>query len=83
MEKNDRTRAELAALYQEKTGRSIHPASVSKIPLPRGDQPQKKTLRASEQSRPDVVQARKHFRQEVATIRAEDLVFVDERGSPR
>ena len=30
-EKNDRTRAELATLYQEKTGRRIHPASVSKI----------------------------------------------------
>ncbi len=30
-EKNDRTRAELAALYQEKTGRRVHPASVSKI----------------------------------------------------
>jgi transposase len=30
-EKNDQTRAELARLYQEKTGRRIHPASVSKI----------------------------------------------------
>lgn len=30
-EKNDRTRAELAALYQEQTGRAMHPASVSKI----------------------------------------------------
>ena len=30
-EKNDRTPAELAVLYQERTGRRIHPASVSKI----------------------------------------------------
>lgn len=30
-EKNDRTRAELATLYQEKTGRRVHRASMSKI----------------------------------------------------
>lgn len=30
-EKNDRTNAELAALYEKETGRRIHPASVSKI----------------------------------------------------
>jgi transposase len=30
-QKNDRTRTELATLYQEQTGHAIHPASVSKI----------------------------------------------------
>ena len=35
---------------------------------------------ASEQDRPDVQQARAQFRQEVAGIASEDLVFLDERG---
>ena len=56
-EKNDRTRAELAMLYQERTGRRIHPASVSKILSREGITRKKKTLRASEQHREDVVQA--------------------------
>ncbi len=40
----------------------------------------KKTLRASEQERADVKQARKQFRQEVKTIDPQDLVFLDETG---
>lgn len=79
-EKNDRTGAEMATLYQERTDRRIHPASVSKILRREGISRKKKTLRASEQGREDVVQARQQFWQEVATIPREDLVFVDESG---
>lgn len=50
-EKNDRTRAELATLYQEKTGRRVHPASVSKI-LRREGISRKKKDAASQGAKP-------------------------------
>jgi transposase len=40
----------------------------------------KKTLRASEQLRPDVVAARASFQAEIQQIAPEDLIFVDESG---
>ena len=41
---------------------------------------EKKSLRASERQRPEVVEAREAFRTVLATRKAEDLVFVDESG---
>lgn len=41
----------------------------------------KKVLRAEERDRPDVQQKRRQFRQEVATLDAQRLVFVDEMGA--
>lgn len=74
---SDLTIAELCARLAER-GTTTSPAAVSrylnKLELTR----KKKTIRAVEQSREDVVRARDDWRKEQKTLRHEQLVFVDE-----
>ncbi len=76
---NDQTLEEYAAGYAQRTGRAY---SISHIC--RGLQAvrlwRKKTLRASEQLRTDVVEARAAFQAEIQQVAPEDLVFIDESG---
>ena len=70
----DATLAELGAKFK-------HPTSTMDLWLDRLGYSCKKTLHASEQSRPDVVEQRKAWREKLADLPAAKLVFVDESGA--
>jgi transposase len=65
-------------MRSEQTGATAYrPSAVPWAPCNYGE---KKTLRASEQLRPDIVAERAAFQAEVQQIPVEDLVFLDECG---
>src|SRR5208282_1031214 len=82
-EKADITMPELAAELAAATGAKADPASLSRW-LIRAGYRFKKTLRASEQDRPDVKQAREEWtgvRQPKMQLEPHRLVFLDETGT--
>ena len=70
----DATLAELGAKFK-------HPTSTMDLWLDRLGYSCKKTLHASEQSRPDVIEQRRVWREKLAHLPAAKLVFVDESGA--
>lgn len=70
----DATLAELGAELER-------PTSTVELWLTRLGWSCKKTLRAAEQSRPDVVEQRKQWPQRLAEVSADRFVFVDESGA--
>lgn len=79
-EQNDATLAEYAGRFKEHTGFEVSPSSICRA-LKRLDLPRKKkTLRASEQDRPDVAAKRALFQKEVGGLDPHRLVFMDETG---
>jgi transposase len=79
-EQADATLAEYAARFEARTGIQISGSSVCRALQRLGLTRKKKTLRASEQKRPDVAAKRVAYRAEVGSIDPHRLVFLDETG---
>lgn len=79
-EQNDATLAEYAERFTARTGYEISPSSVGRALKRLKLFRKKKTLRASEQKRPDVAAERTAFEQAMPQMETRRLVFIDETG---
>ena len=78
--RNDATLAEYVATYRGRTGRSLSRSAMCRT-LRRLDLPRKKkSLRAEERDRPEVVAERAAYAAQVGRLAPDRLVFVDEAG---
>ena len=77
---NDRTLAEYRARYRERTGVPLSQGALWRALTRLGLGRKKKSLSPAEQDRPDVVEARAAFREALAQLAPDALVFVDESG---
>ena len=79
-EQSDATLQELCARYEQRQGVRVSQATMcrtlQKLKLSR----KKKTFRASEQDRPQIQAARAAFQTEMLTLKAQQLLFLDEFG---
>jgi len=80
MEKPDRTLPELSLEWNKRHNTNVHPSSMGRA-LIRAGMRFKKTLRASERDRTDILAKEAAFIKEIAAIPPQDLVFLDEAGA--
>jgi transposase len=78
---NDRTDAEYAKLFTQRTGMHVSRRTINRAWRRLGITRKKKVLHASERDRPDVQRARRAFREEACRARRRRFIFVDEFGT--
>jgi transposase len=76
----DKTLEELVDIYQERTGVRVSTSTMGRA-LQRVNMTRKKTFRAEQQEKEEVVVARQEWEGLQQSLNAEDLVFIDETGS--